>query len=195
MTVRVPKKRNNNKIINDSISIYNNILNNPITRVYIQTLSKILQDCKLRKRKVFIAGNGGSSSIASHVSVDLTKVVGVKCFNFNEHNLITCFTNDYGQENWLKKALELYSNKEDLIILISSSGKSKNIINAAKFCKKRGNETIGLSGFDKNNALSKIVNHSFWVDSKAYNIIENIHQIILLISCDAVLGNIYYNSN
>ena len=119
------KKSNNNKIINDSLSIYNNILNNPITRVYIQTLSKILQDCKLRKRKVFIAGNGGSSSIASHVSVDLTKVVGVKCFNFNEHNLITCFTNDYGQENWLKKALELYSNKEDLIILISSSGKSK----------------------------------------------------------------------
>ena len=66
----------------------------------------------------------------------ITKVVGVKCFNFNEHNLITCFTNDYGQENWLKKALELYSNKEDLIILISSSGKSKNIINA-KILKKR----------------------------------------------------------
>ena len=113
MTVRVPKKRNNNKIINDSISIYNNILNNPITRVYIKLYQKFFKIVNCRKRKVFIAGNGGSSSIASHVSVDLTKVVGVKCFNFNEHNLITCFTNDYGQENWFKKALELYSNKED----------------------------------------------------------------------------------
>ena len=183
------------KIINESISIYATILSDPITKQYIQTLSTILKECKKLKRKVFLAGNGGSSSIASHVSVDLTKVVGIKSFNFNEHNLITCCTKDYGQDNWLKKALEFYTNKEDLIILISSSGKSKNILNAAKFCKKRGNEIIGLSGFDKNNPLSKIANHSFWIDSRAYNIIENIHQIILLISCDSVLGNIYYNSN
>ncbi len=183
-----------NKIIEQSISSYNFFLNDPFIKKYIQIISSTFRECKLNKRKIFIAGNGGSSSIASHVSVDLTKVVGIKSFNFNEHNLITCLTNDYGQDKWLQKAFEFYSTKNDLIVLISSSGKSKNIVNAAKFCKKRGNKVIGLSGFNKNNPLNKVVDHGLWINSKAYNIIESLHQIILLISCDVVLGNIHYNS-
>ena len=189
------KKIKSVNVIQESLDLYNDILNDPITEKYVKNLSKVLENCKLKKRKVFIAGNGGSSSIASHVSVDLTKVVGIKCMNFNESNLITCFTNDYGQDQWLKKSLELYSDKKDIIILISSSGKSKNILNAAKYCIKKGNKVIAMTGFDRNNPLNKLVKDPIWINSKAYNIIENLHQIILLMSCDNVLGSIYYKPN
>ena len=181
--------------LNLSINLYKKFLDSSELKENVLKLASIFKKYKSIEGRIYIAGNGGSSSIASHVSVDLSKVVGIKSYNFNEHNLITCFTNDYGQDKWLQKALEKYSDKKDLVILISSSGTSKNIINAAKFCKKRGNEVIGLSGFNKNNLLNKNVDHVIWIDSKAYNIIENIHQIILLMACDVVLGDIFYNSN
>ena len=84
---------------------------------------------------IYIVGNGGSSSIASHVSVDFSKVARVKSKTFNNANIITCFANDYGHENWIKEAIKAYCNREDLIILISSSGTSMNIVNAAQYCK------------------------------------------------------------
>ena len=97
---------------------------------------KVLKICKKNKSKVILFGNGASASIANHVSVDLTKNSKIRAINLNESNLITCFSNDYGYENWIQKALEFHSNPGDVVILISSSGSSKNIINAAKWCKK-----------------------------------------------------------
>ena len=190
--LKMPDKffnKKDNKIIEQSISNYNFFLNDPFIKKYIQIMSSTFRECKLNKRKIFIAGNGGSSSIASHVSVDLTKVVGIKSFNFNEHNLITCLTNDYGQDNWLQKAFEFYSTKSDLIVLISSSGKSKNIVKAAKFCKKRGNKVIGLSGFNKNNPLSKYGKVNFYIGSTQYNFIEMSHHIILVYLVDIFAKN------
>ncbi len=84
-----------------------------------------------------IFGNGGSAAIANHFSVDLTKVSKIRCVNFNESSLITCFSNDFGYENWVKKVLEFHGNSKDMIILISSSGESKNMINACKFALKK----------------------------------------------------------
>ena len=69
--------------------------------------------------------------MASHVSVDLTKNAKIRSINFNESDLLTCLSNDYGYENWMSKALEFYSTKGDLIVIISSSGESKNVISAA----------------------------------------------------------------
>ena len=114
-------------------------------------------------RNIFIIGNGGSSSIANHVSVDFVKSAGMKSLTFNNSNLITCFANDYGHEYWMKEALKAYCSKKDLVILISSSGKSKNIINAAKYCKKNDIALLTFSGFDKKNPLRKIGNINFYV--------------------------------
>ena len=85
--------------------------------------------------KVFIVGNGGSSSIASHVSVDFAKVANIQSETFNNANLITTFANDYGHDNWICEAIKAYLQKNDILILISSSGTSKNIVNAANYCK------------------------------------------------------------
>ena len=145
----------------------------------IRNVLKLLLNLK-KKNKVIIAGNGGSASISSHVAIDLTKAAGIRTINFNEPNLLTCFSNDYGYENWLKKALEFYSLPGDVLILISSSGKSENIINAAKISKKLKLSLITLSGFSKKNQLLNKGLINFHVPSFNYNVVESVHLIILL---------------
>lgn len=154
----------------------------------IYSLKKILLKAKSKKKKIIIFGNGGSSAIASHFSVDLTKNAKIKCVNFNEYDLITCFANDFGYENWMKKAIEYYADKDDVCIFISSSGKSKNILNACKYIKRKElSKIVTFSGFDINNPLKKQGILNFWVNSKVYNHVENIHQIWLLSLIDLLI--------
>ncbi len=149
-------------------------------RSKLKNLYELLLKVKKNNKKVIIAGNGGSAAIASHFSVDMTKNGKIKTINFNESDLITCFANDYGYENWLKNALKFYLDEKDLVILISSSGNSKNMINAANFVKNKNNELITFTGFNGKNKLSKIGKLNFTVNSKSYNFIENTHQYWLL---------------
>ena len=155
----------------------------------ISKLEKVKKNLKLvsqKKKKVIIFGNGGSAAIANHFSVDLTKTSKIRCVNYNESSLLTCFSNDFGYENWVKKTLEYHADKGDLIILISSSGESKNMLNACKFgLKKKYFPIITLTGFKKNNSLNKLGHINFWVNSKTYNHIENTHQFLLLSLVDA----------
>jgi D-sedoheptulose 7-phosphate isomerase len=145
-----------------------------------------------KKGKILIFGNGGSAAIASHVSVDLTKNAKIRTVNFNESDLITCFSNDYGYERWVEKAIDFYADKNDLVVLISSSGKSKNMINACKAAKRKKIKAISLTGHTENNPLSKATDLSLWINSKAYNFIENTHQIWLLTICDLIIGKREY---
>ena len=87
--------------------------------------------------------------MASHLSVDLTKACKIRAVNFNEADLLTCFSNDYGYENWVKEAINSYADKNDLVICISSSGTSKNIINGAIKAQKMGCRVITFSGLKK----------------------------------------------
>ena len=91
-------------------------------------LIQLLKEIKAKNKKVILIGNGGSAAMSSHVSVDLTKQCQIRAINFNEADLITCYANDYGHDNWMKEAVKSYYDKGDLLILISSSGNSKNHI-------------------------------------------------------------------
>jgi len=166
--------------------------NDEITEKIIQ-IKKILLDIRKDNSKVMIFGNGGSAAIASHVSVDLTKNAGIRSANYNEADLITCFSNDYGYERWIEKTIEFYGESRDVLILISSSGKSPNMINACKAAKnKKISKIITLTGHEKNNPLSKLGDINLWIDSKAYNFIENTHQLWLLTVCDLIIGKREY---
>ena len=143
---------------------------------------------KKKNNKIILAGNGASATISSHVAVDFTKAAGIRAINFNEAGLLTCFSNDYGYENWLKKALEFYSIPGDIVILISSSGNSKNIINAAKISKKLKLQLITLSGFSKNNKLRNKGIINFHINSNNYNIVESAHLLILLQIVENILN-------
>lgn len=153
----------------------------------LQEIAKIISE--IGSNKVIIVGNGGSAAMASHVAVDLTKVAGLRAINFNEADLITCLANDYGYENWVSQALKLYSNPRDILILISSSGMSKNILNAAKSAKELGLLTITLSGFSETNSLSSMGEINLWVDSSEYNIIEMTHHVWLLAIVDFIIAS------
>tara|TARA_Y100000816_G_C26059382_1_gene556153 strand:- start:266 stop:835 length:570 start_codon:yes stop_codon:yes gene_type:complete len=155
-----------------------------------------IKKIKKKNKKIIIAGNGGSAAISSHFSVDLTKNAKIKAINFNEADLITCFSNDYGYEKWLEKAIQYYCEKGDILILVSSSGESKNMINAAKyFKKKKYGKLITYTGHKYKNSLNKIGDINFWVNSKSYNLIENVHQFLLLSVVDLIVGKAEYKSN
>jgi D-sedoheptulose 7-phosphate isomerase len=150
---------------------------------------------KSNNKKVLIFGNGGSAAIASHFSVDITKNGKIRCDNFNEAGIITCFSNDYGFEHWAEKAVDFYGDKGDLLIVISSSGQSINMINAVEAARHGDFQSvITLTGFSEQNPLSKIGDINLWVDNKSYNFVENIHQIWLLAIVDLIIGKREYSA-
>lgn len=174
-----------NKYISNYLTKLSQLLINYESKDFLKII-KLLKEIKKNKKKVILVGNGGSAAMASHVSVDLTKMCKIRAINFNEADLLTCFSNDYGYENWVQKAISFYADKGDLLICISSSGKSKNIINGAKFAKKIGCKVVTLTGFNKNNKVKKIGNINLWLNSKNYNFIEMIHHTWLLSMVDFI---------
>lgn len=146
----------------------------------------------VEKKKVIFAGNGASASIASHCAVDYTKQAKVRSISFNEPDFITCFANDYGFEHWIEKAVEHYGEEGDVLVLISSSGKSANVVNAAKRAKELGLTLITFTGFSAQNPLKQLGTLNFWLDSRAYNIVECTHMFWLMAVCDLIIGKAEY---
>ena len=143
--------------------------------------------------RLVFAGNGASAAIASHCALDFTKQAGVPSISFNDPSLITAFANDYGYEYWIAKALGFYAQQQDMTVLISSSGKSPNMINAAKYAKEKGMKIITFTGFSSDNPLKQLGDLNFWVDSKAYNIVECTHMIWLTTVIDLIIGKAEYS--
>ena len=155
------------------------------SEIFPQVL-KLIKNVSANSGKIIFVGNGGSAALASHVAVDFTKAAKVRAINFNEADLITCFANDYGYDRWVAEALGAYADLGDLVILISSSGKSPNIINGALKAKQMGLTVVALSGFDKDNPLRKLGDIEMWANSKNYNVVEMTHHIWLLSLVEAL---------
>ena len=159
-------------------------------------LKNIVVQASENGNQSIVVGNGGSAAIASHFSVDLTKNAGIRCVNFNESDLITCFSNDYGYEHWVEKAVEFYGDEGDVLIAISSSGSSENILNGCRAAREKDfSKIITLSGMHSDNPLKKLGDINLWVDSKSYNHIENMHQFWLLAVVDLIIGKAEYSAN
>ena len=148
---------------------------------------KLISSAKEQGSKVLFFGNGGSAAVASHLSVDLMRSLNIRGLNFNEADLITCFSNDFGYGEWVAKTIKLHADHGDVVVLVSSSGESLNIINAAKIANDMGLDLVTFSGFDKNNRLRKLGSINFWVDSTNYNVVEMTHHIWLLAMVEALL--------
>ena len=182
------------KFLENYFNLYKETIFNTDVIDDLIAISTMWKSTNEKGRKVIFVGNGGSAAIASHCAVDLTKNAEIRAINFNEADLITCFGNDYGYEKWVEKALEFYGDEGDVLVLISSSGKSRNIINAAIKAKQMGIVVITLSGFDANNNLRKLGKINLWIDSKAYNIVEMTHHIWLLAIVDLIIGSAEYSA-
>lgn len=178
-------------------SSFVNIINlNEDTVQKIDFFCNLLKKVNSQNGQILLFGNGGSASIASHVAIDMTKNAKLKSLCFNDSSHITCLANDFGYENWIKKSIEFHGDKNDLVILISSSGMSANMLKAAKFCIQKKIKLVTFTGKNKQNKL-KLINSkglNFWANSYAYNHIEMTHLFWLLCSVDKIIGKLVYKA-
>lgn len=142
--------------------------------------------------KIIFAGNGGSSSIASHAATDMTKQSKVRAVSFNDHNLITAFSNDYGQEHWIEKCIDFYADPNDTVVLFCPNGRSNNIINAANLTKLKNLPLVTFTGGHSTNPLRQLGNINFWVESDNYNVTETSHAIWICCVVDMLIGDAEY---
>lgn len=150
-------------------------------------LIKMFSGIKEEKRQIFFIGNGGSAAIASHMTADFMKNGGMKTYSLYGHSVTTCMGNDYGYEYIFSKPLELIGNEGDLLVAISSSGNSQNIVNALDVARKKGLKMITFSGFDcKNRIINKGI-YNIHVPVKHYGIVESVHNLILQQVVDTIL--------
>jgi D-sedoheptulose 7-phosphate isomerase len=133
--------------------------------------------------KLIFVGNGGSAAIASHMATDYSKNGGVRSLALNDASMLTCLGNDLGYDRVFAKQLELHARKDDLVIAISSSGRSANILNAVDAAAAAGCAIATMSGFTPDNPLRRKGEWNFYVASDRYGFVEIGHLTI----CHAVL--------
>lgn len=125
-------------------------------------------------------GNGGSSAACSHLSQDALNKLGIKSQTLTDPALLTCMANDYGYPEIYSRPLEVLAERGDLLIAISSSGKSQNIINAVELAEEKGMRVISLSGFSDKNQLWNLPTHlSFYLPTNLYGITELGHEALI----------------
>lgn len=128
---------------------------------------------------VYVIGNGGSAGIASHFSTDLLKTLHIPSQTLYDSNLLTCLSNDLGYENVFSHPLKKLLKPSDLLVAISSSGKSLNIINAVQEALIQRTPVITLSGFLEENPLRQMGHLNFWIDRCDYGLVEMAHFFLL----------------
>tara|TARA_B100000886_G_C20421024_1_gene491603 strand:+ start:2208 stop:2765 length:558 start_codon:yes stop_codon:yes gene_type:complete len=161
----------------------------------LTSLHKIICETSKQGNKVILGGNGASAAIAAHAALDLTKQAKIKSIAYHDPALITAYSNDYGYDKWLAKLLESHMSKGDLLILISVSGESPNIVEAAKYSRGIKNKVITFTGKNEKNSLKELGDINFWVNSDAYNIVEGIHMIWITTIVDMIIGKSIYSVN
>ncbi len=145
----------------------------------LSAIMRVLSQARESRASVFVIGNGGSASIASHAVNDFVNVAMLRAFTLHDSALLTCMANDYGYENAYARMLSKMAKPGDVLIGVSSSGRSKNIRNAAAQVADIGGTVITLSGFDADNPLRTLGDINVWLDSSDYGLVEVGHQFVL----------------
>ena len=139
----------------------------------------IIQDLSYRGNKLMFVGNGASASISSHQAVDFSKRAGIRAMAFNDASLLTCLSNDFGYPDVFAKSITLHADPGDLLVAISSSGQSENILNAVDAARESNCQVVTLSGINSSNPLRSMGDMNFYVPSPFYGHIEIAHLTIL----------------
>jgi D-sedoheptulose 7-phosphate isomerase len=138
--------------------------------------------------KLMFIGNGGSAGIASHMAIDYSKNGNIRSLAFNDGAALTCLGNDLGYDQVFAKQVDLHGKPEDLLIAISSSGRSANILNGVAAARARGCAVVTLSGFSPDNPLRKLGDMNLFTESSEYGFVEIGHLALLHAALDLHLG-------
>ncbi|MCI8873764.1 MAG: SIS domain-containing protein [Lachnospiraceae bacterium] len=153
----------------------------------IQRLVDLFSEMKENGKQVFFIGNGGSAAIASHMTADFMKNGGMKTYSLYDNSVTTCMGNDYGYEYIFSRPLEFLGNEGDLLVAVSSSGNSQNIVNAIQAAQKKRMKIITLSGFQKENRIIGMGMYNIHVPVSHYGMVESIHNLILQQIVDVIM--------
>jgi len=186
ISINFPRKKS--KTVVNFYNSYVESLENSLKAVdykQLEKATKILEKKILSKKNIFVCGNGGSAAISNHLVCDYIKLLRTKTSLkpkvvslSTTTELITAIANDISYDQIFSEQLEYLAEKNDLLILVSSSGNSKNIINAVKLCKKKGIFTIGFSGFS-GGYLAKNSDISVNFPVNNYGLAEDSHHILM----------------
>jgi D-sedoheptulose 7-phosphate isomerase len=138
-------------------------------------------------KKVMIIGNGGSAAIASHLQNDLSKGSDVRAMVFTEQPLLTALSNDICYAAAYPELVRLWAEQGDILLSISSSGRSENILHSSRIARDKGCRILTLSGFSPENPLRKIGDLNFYIPSDRYGYVEVAHTIIAHYLSDCLL--------
>ena len=155
----------------------------------LEIVARLIVEQTRSGKKIIFIGNGASAAIASHMSTDYWKNGGMRAISFNDSSLLTCISNDYGYEHVFEKPIEMFANEGDILMAISSSGKSENILRATQAARAKKCSVITFSGFAPDNPLSQLGDYNFHVPSPDYGQVEIIHLSICHCICDAIINN------
>lgn len=136
--------------------------------------------------KLMFIGNGASAAISSHQATDFWKTGGMPAIAFNDASLLTCISNDFGYRHVFEKPIEMFGKKGDVLVAISSSGRSENILRGVGAAEGMSAEILTLSGFKSDNPLRVMGSLNFYVPSNAYGHVEVVHHAI----CHCILDTI-----
>lgn len=162
----------------------------------LSNIIKIVASYYKKKKKIFVCGNGGSAAIANHFECDHKKIlsetnkINPRIISLCSNNpLITAISNDISYNEVFKKQLEYLADKQDMLITISSSGNSENIIKAIKYAKSKKIKTLSFTGFDGGRA-KKLSDYNIHVDSLNYGVVENLHHACMNIISQFIRNNV-----
>jgi D-sedoheptulose 7-phosphate isomerase len=144
----------------------------------IGSVVEAIVSLKNRSGKAFLIGNGGSAAIVSHVHNDLCKSVGIRSIVFNETPLLTALANDHGYAAVFQRPVDLWADRDDLLIAVSSSGESENILKAAATAREKGCRLITFTGFAPGNRLRQLGDVNVYVPASDYGHVEMSHSVV-----------------
>jgi len=153
----------------------------------IKNVAQLILSKSQKGRKLIFIGNGASAAISSHMSTDYWKNGGVRAIAFNDSSLLTCVSNDYGYKHVFEKSIEMFADKGDVLMAISSSGQSENILRGVQAAISVGCKVITFSGFKDDNPLRQMGDYNFYSGSSSYGPVEITHLSICHCICDLLI--------
>ena len=153
--------------------------------IFFKTINDILNKLRETKSKIYFFGNGASAAFANHMALDFSKNGKILSKSLSDSALLTALSNDFSFEKAMVEFLKIEEvSKTDLVITISSSGNSPNIVSVLNYCKENSINSLALSGLKKDNKSVTIADFSIYVPMKTYGMVECIHQIFLHLILD-----------
>ncbi|WP_420316820.1 SIS domain-containing protein [Ekhidna sp.] len=147
---------------------------------FLNSMVSLTELCQNSNGRIFFVGNGASAAFCNHMALDWSKNGGINSVSLSDSAFLTALANDYSYESAFSEFLKINDcNEKDLVVTVSSSGNSSNIVSVLNFCKENNIPSIGFSGLKPENISTQLAKYSLYVPVKTYGMAECIHQVFL----------------